>query len=83
MLENGISTATVPDESKFRSLITFMKQYGTVKVETETISGYNNQLDDAMNQFTVRLAVIGSLHVHLTIIRRHQWPCIWASNYTL
>lgn len=55
MLENGISTRTMPHESKFQNLATFMKRYGTVKLEAEKIGGYIDQLDSAMKQFTVRL----------------------------
>lgn len=72
MLENGISATTVPQNSRFRNLATFMKRYGTVKVEAETIGGYANQLDDAMKQFVVRQTVIRFLQVCLTIIGRHQ-----------
>lgn len=63
MLENGISTQDVPHESMFQSLATFMKKYGTVKAEAEKITGYVDQLDAAMRQFTVRPAVF-ELSIH-------------------
>lgn len=66
MLENGISATTVPHEPKFQGLTTFMKRYGTVKVEAETINGYAGQLDDAMKQFMVCQTVIQFLHACLT-----------------
>ena len=63
MLENGISIRNVPHRSKFQGLATFMKRYGTVKVEAEKIRGYIDQLDAAMKQFTVRPAAL-DLSIH-------------------
>ena len=56
MLENGISAQDVPHGSVFQNFGTFMKRYGTVKVEADKIRGYVEPLDAALKQFTVRPA---------------------------
>ncbi len=55
MLEHGISQQTLPNETRFRGLITFMKDYGTARVDGDRITSYRNRLDEAMKGFNVSL----------------------------
>jgi hypothetical protein len=55
MLENGISQETLPNEMRFRRLMTFMKDYGTARMDGDRITGYRNKLDEAMKRFNVSL----------------------------
>ena len=56
MLEHGISQQNLPKETEFRGLATFMKDYGTTKVDGDQITGYLKKLDDAMRHFNVSLS---------------------------
>jgi hypothetical protein len=53
MLENGISLQSLPNETRFRRLVTFMKEYGTAKMDGDRITGYLSKLDEAMKHFNV------------------------------
>jgi hypothetical protein len=55
MLEHGISQQTLPNETKSRNLVTFMKEYGTVKMDGDRITSYLKRLDEAMKDFNVGL----------------------------
>jgi hypothetical protein len=55
MLENGISQETLPNEMRFRRLMTFMKDYGTARMDGDRITGYRIKLDEAMKRFNVSL----------------------------
>jgi hypothetical protein len=55
MLEHGVSQQTLPNETRFRGLMTFMKDYGTAKMDGDRITGYLKRLDDAMKHFNVSL----------------------------
>jgi len=55
MLEHGISQQTLPNEMRFQRLVTFMKDYGTAKMDGDRITGYRNKLDEAMKRFNVSL----------------------------
>ena len=56
MLEHGISQQTLPKEKGFGRLGTFMKDYGTTKMDGDRISDYLKKLDDAMKHFNVSLS---------------------------
>jgi hypothetical protein len=56
MLENGISQQSLPNETRFRRLVTLMKEYGTAKMDGDRITGYLNKLDEAMKHFNVGLS---------------------------
>ena len=56
MLEHGVSQQTLPNETRFRGLMTFMKDYGTAKMDGDRITGYLKRLDDAMKHFNVSLS---------------------------
>jgi hypothetical protein len=56
MLEHGVSQQTLPEETGFRRLATFMKEYGTTKMDGDRIADYLNKLDDAMKHFNVSLS---------------------------
>ena len=56
LLEHGVSQQTLPNETKFRRLMTFMKDYGTAKMDGDRITGYLKRLDDAMKHFNVSLS---------------------------
>jgi hypothetical protein len=55
MLEHGISQQTLPKETRFRGLMTFMKDYGTARMDGDRITGYRNRLDETMKGFNVSL----------------------------
>jgi hypothetical protein len=55
MLEHGVSQQTLPNETRFQRLTIFMKDYGTVKMDGDRITGYLKRLDDAMKHFNVSL----------------------------
>ena len=55
MLEHGVSQQTLPNEMRFQKLVTFMKDYGTAKMDGDRITGYRNKLDEAMKRFNVSL----------------------------
>jgi hypothetical protein len=56
MLEHGISQQTLPKEKGFGRLVTFMKDYGTTKMDGDRISDYLKKLDEAMKHFNVSLS---------------------------
>jgi hypothetical protein len=49
MLEHSISQETLPNETG--RMVTFMKDYATVKMDGDRITGYLKKLDDAMKYF--------------------------------
>ena len=53
MLEHGVSQQTLPNEKRFQRLVTFMKDYGTARMDGDRITGYLNRLDKAMKNFNV------------------------------
>ena len=53
MLEHGISQQTLPQETRLRRLVTFMKDYGTEKMDGDRIIGYLRRLDEAMNHVPI------------------------------
>jgi hypothetical protein len=55
MLEHGVSQQTLPNETRFRRLMTVMKDYGTAKMDGDRIIGYLKRLDEAMKHFNVSL----------------------------
>ena len=55
MLEHGISQETLPNVMRFRRLMTFMKDYGTARMDGDRITGYRNKLYEAMKRFNVSL----------------------------
>jgi hypothetical protein len=55
MLEHGVSQQTLPNEKRFQRLMTFMKDYGTARMDGDRITGYLNRLDEAMKNFNVSL----------------------------
>jgi len=55
MLEHGVSQQTLPNETRLQRLMTFMKDYGTAKMDGDRIIGYLKRLDDAMKHFNVSL----------------------------
>jgi hypothetical protein len=57
MLENGISRQTLPNDTRIGRLVTFMKDYGTAKMDGERITGYLKNLDEAMKHFNVSLLI--------------------------
>ena len=58
MLEHGISQQTLPKEKGFGMLVTFMKDYGTTKMDGDRISDYLKKLDEAMKHFNVSLSYL-------------------------
>jgi hypothetical protein len=56
MLEHGISQQNLPNGTRFRRLVTVMKEYGTVKMDGDRINGYLKKLDEAMKHFNVSLS---------------------------
>jgi len=56
MLEHGISRQTLAKETRFRRLATFMKDYGTTKMDGDRITSYLKKLDEAMKHFNVSLS---------------------------
>jgi hypothetical protein len=56
MLEHGISQENLPNETRFRRLVTFMKEYGTAEMDGDRINGYLKTLDEAMKHFNVSLS---------------------------
>jgi len=58
MLEHGISQQTLSREKGFGRLVTFMKDYGTTKMEGDRISDYLKKLDEAMKHFNVSLSYL-------------------------
>ena len=56
MLEHGVSQQTLPNEKRFQRLVTFLKDYGTAKMDGDRITGYLKRLDDAMKNFNVSLS---------------------------
>jgi hypothetical protein len=56
MLEHGISQQNLPNETRFRRLVTFMKEYGIAKMDGDRINGYLKKLDEAMKHFNVSLS---------------------------
>jgi hypothetical protein len=56
MLEHGISQLTLPNEIRFRRLVTFMRDYGTTKTDRDRITGYLRRLEEAMKHFNVSLS---------------------------
>jgi hypothetical protein len=56
MLEHGISQQSLPNETKFQRLVTFMKDYGIAKMDGDRITGYLQRLDEAMKHFNVSLS---------------------------
>ena len=53
MLEYGISQQTLPQETRLRRLVTFMKDYGTERMDGDRIIGYLRRLDEAMNRVPI------------------------------
>jgi hypothetical protein len=53
MLEYGISQQTLPQETRLRRLVTFMKDYGTERMDGNRIIGYLIRLDEAMNRVPI------------------------------
>ena len=53
MLEYGISQQTLPQETRLRRLVTFMKDYGTERMDGDRIIGYLRRLDEAMNHVPI------------------------------
>jgi hypothetical protein len=56
MLEHGISQQTLPKDTRIGRLVTFMKDYGTVKMDGDRITGYLKRLDEAMKHFNASLS---------------------------
>jgi hypothetical protein len=55
-LEHGISQENLPNETRFRRLGTFIKDYGTAEMDGDRVSGYLKTLDEAMKHFNVSLS---------------------------
>jgi hypothetical protein len=53
MLEYGISQQTLPQETRLRKLVTFMKDYGTDRMDRDRIIGYLRRLDEAMKRVPI------------------------------
>jgi hypothetical protein len=56
MLEHGISQETLSNKTGFGRVVTFMKDYGTAKMDGDRITGYLQKLDDAMKHFNVSIS---------------------------
>ena len=53
ILEHGISQQTLPQETRLRRLVTFMKDYGTERMDGDRIIGYLRWLDESMNRVPI------------------------------
>ena len=53
MLEYGISQQTLPQETRLRRLVTFMKNYGTERIDGDRIISFLGRLDEAMNRVPI------------------------------
>jgi hypothetical protein len=53
MLEHGLSHQVLPQEKRLRKLVTFMKDYGTERVNKDWIIRYLKWMDEAMKRVPI------------------------------
>ena len=53
MLEHGLSHQVLPQEKRLRKLVTFMKDYGTDRMNKDRIIRHLKWMDEAMNRVPI------------------------------